>query len=290
MTGMPRITAAMTPIPDHPPAAGWAAELCLGFIRSGTRTRVSRRHSGPLLVQRPFYPETDGCSHVYILHPPGGVVGGDRLTIEVVLDPAARALITQPAAAKFYRSAGALAAQRQCLRAADTAELEWLPPETIVFAGARLDSDTRIELTGAARFLGWELTCLGRPAAGEEFHSGACDLRLSLWRDGTPLLLERQRLAAAGTALTAAWGLRGRPVWGTLLCSPVPAGAEQLLAAELTALDQSNLSVTALDGVLVCRYLGRSANQARQLFIRVWELLRPALLNKPACRPRIWST
>lgn len=270
--------------------SGWQAELQLGFTRRGERTRLGRRrHCGPLQVQRPFYPEADGNCHVYILHPPGGVVGGDRLATEVELDPASTALLTTPAATKFYRSAGPTAMQRQNLRAARDATLEWLPQETILYAGARLDSETRIDLADEARFIGWEIVCLGRPAAGEGFHSGACDLRLSLWREGVPLLLERQRLAAGDDSLTAYWGLRGQPVWGTLLASPVPAGSERRLT-ELTAATDPGFSVTTLAGVLVCRYLGPSANHARRLFTRVWERLRPALLGKPACPPRVWST
>ncbi len=196
MTAMPHTIAnTVQHCPSEP--FGWQAELRLGFTRKPARTLLSRRqHRGPLQVQRAFYPETDGCSHVYILHPPGG----------------------------------------------------------------------------------------------EAFSSGGCDLRLSLWRDGTPLLLERQRLISGKDALTAVWGLRGQPVMGTLLCSPVPAVIEPPLMNELTSADEPDLSITTLDGVLVCRYLGPSANRARQLFTRVWQRLRPALLGKPACTPRVWAT
>ena len=77
-------------------AGGWRAELSLGFtaepVVDGPRdgapaaplTRLTTRaHRGPLVVQRPFYPEGPGVPHVYLLHPPGGIVGGDSLRVEV---------------------------------------------------------------------------------------------------------------------------------------------------------------------------------------------------------------
>src|SRR3954471_15398906 len=93
---------------EHAPTsrAGWEASLDLEFATQGTRTFLARRASvGPLVVQRPFYPEGDVC-HVYVVHPPGGVVGGDRLDLNIRARSGAHALITTPAATKFYRSDG----------------------------------------------------------------------------------------------------------------------------------------------------------------------------------------
>lgn len=275
--------------PVTAPAArpGWRAELKLRFARQGNLTRlVERRHCGPLQVQRPFR-DGDGFQ-VYILHPPGGVVGGDELAIDVRLDPHSRALLTTPAAGKFYRSAGRPARQSQSLRAETDTLLEWLPQETILYAGARLSARTRIDLTDNARFIGWELYCLGRPAADERFTRGDVDLQLELWRDGMPLLLERNRIAGDAPILPAPWGLAGRPVFGTLLCSPVPDRVPDALQALMT--EQPGFSVTALDGVLVCRYRGDSTAIGQRLFRHAWSLLRPALDGRPACPPRVWFT
>ncbi len=105
---------------------GWRAELRLGFARSGERTVLAeRRHVGPLQVQRPFYPEGGRFCHVYVLHPPGGVVGGDELRLDVDVAGHAHALVTTPAAGKFYRSRGPRALQLQILRVAPHASLEW---------------------------------------------------------------------------------------------------------------------------------------------------------------------
>jgi len=85
---------------------GWQAHLSLGFSRRGNQTVLAeRRQYGPLTVQRPFYPEGMPC-HLYLLHPPGGVVGGDELDVQIKVEPEAHALLTTPGATKFYRSAG----------------------------------------------------------------------------------------------------------------------------------------------------------------------------------------
>src|SRR5205085_6360717 len=98
---------------------GWQAELRLRFncdapgpLRPGRTRLVERQHRGPLVVQRPFYPEGDPC-HVYLVHPPGGVVGGDALRIDATVDPGAHALITTPAATKFYRCEERISTQTQ---------------------------------------------------------------------------------------------------------------------------------------------------------------------------------
>lgn len=266
---------------------GWRAELSLRFARQNGRTRlVERRHSGPLQVQRPF--QAGGGCQVYILHPPGGVVGGDELHVDVQLDPHSRALLTTPAAGKFYRSAGRPARQTQSLRADTDTLLEWLPQETILYAGARLCSRTRIDLADNARFIGWELYCLGRPAADETFTRGTADLHLELSRDGTPLLLERNRIAGDAPILSAPWGLAGRPVFGTLLCSPVPDGVLDTLQPLMA--EHPGFSITRLDEVLVCRYRGGSTAIGQRLFRHAWSVLRPALNGQPACPPRVWFT
>jgi urease accessory protein len=149
---------------------GWRAELSLGFTaepdEEGRRgaagsaapaTRLtSRAHRGPLVVQRPFYPEGPGVPHVYVLHPPGGVVGGDSLRVEVSVGPRAHALVTTPAATKVYRTRGPRATQVQRLTVAAHAALEWLPQETILHDGAAIDLDTTVVLADGARFIGLE--------------------------------------------------------------------------------------------------------------------------------------
>lgn len=270
--------------------AGWQAHLRLGFRRAGERTVIAdRRHQGPLRVQQPFYPEGALC-HCYLIHPPGGVVGGDGLRLEVTCEPGAQALLTTPGAGKFYRSAGALAEQQQRLVVASGASLEWLPQEQIVFDAARADSLTRIELATDARFLGWEITCLGRPASGERWQRGHWRNRFELYRDGQPLLLERCRYQDGSTALTAAWGLAGFTVQALMVVTDTSAAQLEQARRQLLAKDDERLALTRLQDVLVCRYLGHNAQRAKTVFSELWGQLRPEWLGRPALPPRIWAT
>lgn len=272
--------------------AGWQARLDLGIeSRAGRSVLTQRRHSGPLRVQRPFYPEGDEVCHVYVLHPPGGVVGGDELEISVEVGASAAALLTTPAAGKFYRSAGRTARQSQHLRVAAGASLEWLPQENIAFDGACVTTTTQVALAGDARFIGWEILCLGRPGAGERYVHGVLRQGWEVWRDGDPLFIERALYEEGGAALAAPWGLAGQPVCGSLVCVGNEAGLSERVRAATAALHIEGLfSVTQLAEALVCRYLGPHGDEARRCFICAWEIVRPAMLRRPACAPRIWAT
>ena len=146
---------------------GWQASLNLTFVDRGDKTVLkNRQQSGPLAVQRPLYPDGETC-HTYLLHPPGGVVGGDTLNIEATIESGAHALITTPGATKFYRSNNKYAKQKQTLRVKKDARLEWMPQENIFFPNAHVRLDTEIRLEKGAQFWGWEMHCFGRPAQNE---------------------------------------------------------------------------------------------------------------------------
>ncbi len=272
-------------------ATGWRAHLGLSFVRQGERTVLARReHSGPLTVQRPFHPEgPTGACHVYLLHPPGGVVGGDVLDVAVHAGPDSRVLITTPAANKLYRSAGLCAQLTQTLRVDTGAQLEWLPQPTIAFAGVHARVTTQVDLAPGGRFIGWEIVCLGRPDSGERY-AGRLGMALELWQDGAPLWLERARYD--GTALLdAPFGLRGHCVSGTLLATPVT--TQEVLGAVRAAVDAHPAvlaGASTVDGVLALRVLGLQAETVQRALTDAWAALRPAVLDRPALAPRIWAT
>ncbi len=267
---------------------GWRAGLSLRFARRGERTvPVHRAHYGPLRVQRAFHPEASVC-HSYILHPPGGVVGGDCLETEVAVSDGAHALITTPGASKFYRSAGPCARQHQSLRVAEGGALEWLPQEQIVFDGADVSSTLDVVLEKGARFIGWDVLCLGRPAAAAAFHTGCFDARLSVSRDAHPVLHERSRYAGGSELVNAPWGLGGADTVAVMVASG--AGDSDVSAVREQLGDAANAGVTRLDDLLVLRWLGHGAERAFATLRPVWRTLRPRLLDLPACEPRIWRT
>jgi urease accessory protein len=282
---------AAAPEPAVPPAEhGWRARLDLRFAPRALRTAlVGRSHYGPLRVQKPFYPEGGAC-HTYLLHPPGGVVGGDGLEIGVSVDAGGHALVTTPASAKFYRSSGPWASQHQILRVAAAAVLEWLPQDTILFDGSRVQLATRVELEPGATFVGWEVVCLGRPAAGEGYDRGRCRQHFELWRDGRPLLIDRSRFAGGGAVLRQPWGLAGHTVTGTLVAAPAGRAELEAVRAVTESGQRGLLTVTLIGDVLVARYRGDQGAAARQAFTDAWTALRPKVVGRAACVPRIWNT
>ncbi|OVZ39368.1 urease accessory protein, partial [Pseudomonas aeruginosa] len=210
------MTAALPDLSFHP---AWHAQLELAYARAGDATRpVTRRHSGPLRVQKHLYAEgPEVCQHI-LVHPPGGIAGGDSLAFDVRLGERAWAQLTSPGAAKWYRAA---CPSRQTLEIhlEPGATLEWLPQESIVFAGAQAELETRIQLRGDARLFYWDMVALGRPASGERFVSGHFVATVVQRRDDRLLWHERQRIDGGDRLLDSPIGLAGHPVLATLVAS-----------------------------------------------------------------------
>jgi urease accessory protein len=273
----------------------WDAALELGFVAEAGATRLARRaHRGPLYVQRTFRPEGPEVCHTVLLHPPGGLVGGDTLAVDVEVAAGAAALVTTPAAGKAYRTRGLPVRQRCALTVGAGASLEWLPHETIVYDGAIATLETAVDLAPGARFIGADAVCFGLPAGGAPFSRGSCRQLFEVRRGGRPLFVERGRFDGGGAALARRWGLGGATVLALLVAAPAPDEAAAAdVRARAGAVDGGDAAaVTVLgDGeALVCRYLGASAERARAFVHDVWRRLRPALLGRPAVAPRIWAT
>ena len=278
----------------HRQKPGWQAGLDIHLQKHGFKTVMSKlHHFGPLRIQRPFYPEGH-TSHIYMLHPPGGVVGGDGLSIHIHSSDSAHGLLTTPGATKFYRSAGAVAKVSQQLSVTKGAVLEWFPQENIFFPGAKVSLMTEINLEEGAHFMGWEISCLGRPANNETFEQGSIDAGFRINRDGKPLLIERL-LVDHPRHLNATAGLRNYPMQGVFVAVGVN---DTLLNQVREVLDQTQrdqqydmaIGITLLEDLLVMRVLGVSTEKMQSLMIPVWKLLREQILHKKAVVPRIWNT
>ncbi|NDL65383.1 urease accessory protein UreD [Acerihabitans arboris] len=276
-----------TVLADPSPRAhpGWLGKLQLGFeLRRGRTLLTTRRHSGPYRVQRAFYPQADH-PHVYLLHPPGGVVGGDRLELSVTLDAGSHALLTMPGATKFYRSAGELARVSQRFLLGEGSILEWLPQDNIFFPAARVAIDTEFRLSPGARLLGFDTLCLGRPAAGEAFTDGCLNASLRIILPGCPGLFERLRIGAGRLEK-----LGGYPLSATFYATPV---SEAMLAGVRLLLEEAAVpaaGASLLDSLLVVRVLDNDNQRLQQLLHRIWAYLRPRMLGLDAVAPRIWAT
>lgn len=276
----------------------WQGTIALTIAKTARGTRLmSSSHKGPLYVQKAFYPEGNSPAHIYLLHPPGGMVSGDELSIDLRLKRDSQALFTTPGAGRIYRARHDRSLQQQnvCLRLEDDSSAEWFPLETIVFPNARGKLTTRVELGQNSRFIGWEISCLGLPASSKPFIHGEIKQRFEIVKAGRLQLLENFNINAEDRQLvTGKAGLQSKCVNGVLIAGPFDLSAEhgELMAA-LRSIDipPSCLFASSLVGeFVVIRYLGDSAEQARQMYIECWRHLRPALLNREICQPRIWAT
>ena len=248
----------------EPLAASWKASLSLGFQQIGGRTVLAEKSSdGPLVVQKPLYPEGSEVCHAIVVHPPAGIAGGDELTLSARAGKSACALLTTPGAGKWYRSAGPLAKQRLSFEVEGS--LEWLPRETIVYDGALAELQCEVRLAEGARYIGWEIVCLGRTGSGERFTKGRLKLETKVYAQDRLVWFERGALDGGGKALASPAGLAGRSVFGTMV---VAAAGELQLA----------------------RYLGDSTEEAFEKFSSLWAKLRPQVLQREAATPRIWNT
>ncbi|HEY9662107.1 MAG TPA: urease accessory protein UreD, partial [Allocoleopsis sp.] len=177
------------------PASSWHGQLQLEFDRQHHKTLVSHSYAqAPLKVQRPFYPEGDAICHSVMLHTAGGIVGGDRLSIQVKAHPNAQTLLTTAAATKVYRTNGREAQQQIQIAGAAGSCVEWLPQETIVFDGAVYRQDLRVDLAPDAVWLGWDITRLGRSARGEKFASGDWRSKTEVWQGDRLVWVDPQRI------------------------------------------------------------------------------------------------
>ena len=278
---------------------GWHGHLDLHYRHDAGRTVVLDRHDGPLRVLASLFPEGPQVCHNVLVHPPGGVVGGDRLDIDVRVDEGAHALITTPGATRFYRSAGEQATQSLVARVAPQGRLEWLPLETIAFSGTNSVNRMRFELAPGALMLGWDMLALGLPASGAPFTAGRFEQQLEL----PGVWLERGVLDAAD-ALTARLlasplGFDGRPVLGTLWAaagSALDAGLRtRLLDLARDHIAGSQLAATSgatstHEQCVVVRTLSSRTEPLQQLFMALWTAWRPEVLGRPATPPRVWRT
>lgn len=270
----------------------WHAHLSLNYRHeAGTgRTVLARRHSGPLQVQKALYPEGAALCHTLLVHPPGGIAGGDALAIDAQVGPGAQALITTPGATKWYKANGRTALQQVTLQIAGG--LEWLPQEAIVFDAADVRSAIDIDLADDdAATLGWDIVALGRAAAGESFEHGRFTQTIRLRDGGRLQWVERSRIDGGDALLASPIGLAGRHVFGCLWAAG-PRWTDAALEALRAQLPAQSAAITRVaPRLLLARVLAHATPVARQALTAVWQVLRPQVFaGRAAQLPRIWAT
>jgi urease accessory protein len=296
----------------------WRASLAFeveSFVINGERrSRPSLRlHEGPLRLQKVLYPEGPELLHAIVLHPPGGVAGGDSLNISIGVAERGQLLCTTPGAGKWYRCEEHESQQITRLKVGEQSTLEWLPQENIVFDGAKARWTTEVDVAQDARVIGLEITMLGRQARSEQFTDGVLNNQLSIKRGGQLVFTEQWRLIGNDPRLNAQQGLAGNPCFGQLWAV---APSSNLKAAHLALNPEANpddyetstlVSVNhVLDGsqsprvvcastmlresILIVRAQGSGPEIVRRELEHAWAKIRPAIVGRNAIAPRIWST
>lgn len=284
------------PRPHGLKTMGWKGELSLHYCVKQSRTVALDRHTGPLRVLRRLYPEGDAICHHVLVHPPGGLVGGDELLLNAQLDRGSHALITTPGATRFYRTEGLLATQHVSLKLAAGTRLEWLPMETIAYPGCQGANQLTLDLQPGAEMMGWDLLALGLPASNAPFDSGCFTQHLQ-WPG---VWLERSRIDAADhRLLDSKLGLAGHCVLGTMWWGSGSAltreqrqglldGAREVVAASPLAATAGCTSPD--DRLVLVRMLAHRVEPAMALLQSVRATWRAARWGLQAHAPRLWRT
>jgi urease accessory protein len=273
----------------------WHAQLELDYSVEAGRTVARHRHTGPLRVLQSLYPEGDSICHNVLVHPPGGLVGGDTLDIQVQAKAGSHALITTPGASRFYRSDGQTALQKTHLRLGRDARLEWVPLEALCYSGCLAENRLTMELDPSAELMGWDITALGLPHANLPFALGQLQQHIEV----PGIWLERGTISASDTRLlNSPAGLAGHKCLASFY---FVAGRALTRERRERALDSARavISQHALSGtsgatcphgqVLVVRILAPVVEPAMGLLRALRNTLRQELWGKSASSPRIWS-
>ena len=274
----------------------WQAKLRLDYSLERQRTVARHTHDGPLRILQSLYPEGDAVCHNVLIHPPGGLVGGDTLALDIRVGAGAHGLITTPGATRFYRSLGPSAVQSTQISLSDQARLEWLPLENLCHNDCRAENRLPLDLAPGSEVLGWDITALGLPHAQQAFERGSFLQHL----EAPGVWLERGEMRATDQRLMQGpAGLAGQACLGTLFFvtgSPID---RQRRSAALE-LAQSLLQTHALraragvtspnERVLVVRVLAPLVEPVGELLRQLWAGWRQVLWQLSCARPRIWAT
>jgi urease accessory protein len=272
----------------------WLATLDLHYQAQDGRTVLQHVHQGPLRIFKSLYPEGPGICHNVVVHPPGGLVGGDQLRIDARLDAGAHALLSTPGATRFYRSEGPQASQTVRLQLGPNARLEWLPLETLAYDGCQGLNDLSFELAEGAELVAWDVLALGLPASAQPFSRGQMRQRMA-WPGHW---LEQGQLSADDALLLdGPLGLAGQRCLGTLVFASGTRWSaerrEHLLDGLRQTIAASPLAPTCgatspHEQLIVVRALAPQVEPVMALWQTLWRQWRQQAWGLPSQTPRIW--
>jgi len=273
----------------------WRADLKLDYTLESQRTVVRYLHQGPLRILQSLYPEGDQICHNVLVHPPGGLVGGDTLDIQVNVAEGAHALVSTPSATRFYKSGGQAALQQVTATLAPGARLEWLPLEAIAYNDCEATNRAIFNLAPSSELMAWDVTALGLPSSDMAFTKGHFQQHLEI----PGVWLERGNLRGDDTRwLNSPLGLAGQKCLASLVFASgnniEPQRAAQALEAAREVLEAHPLRLQAgvtcaHPQVIVLRVMSPLVEPSMDLLKKVWAVWRHTLWALPSTPPRIWS-
>jgi urease accessory protein len=276
---MPIVTDAAALGPRRPQRAD--AEARASFARVGERTEPQRLFETGGLRWR-FSRSSSPCEAA-IVNTGGGVAGGDSYRLSLSLGENAEVEATTPSAEKIYRSDGPAACIGARLVLEPRARLFWLPQETLMFEGARLERRLDVDMASEAVLLMAESLVFGRLAMGESRIDASLRDSRRIRRDGELVFADETRLDHAGAALDRnAVGAGARALATIVAAAPnIEARLPDLRAALETAGDDVEAGASAFDGLIVARLLSASPNRLRAALIA-------SIVALGGRKPRLW--
>ena len=273
----------------------WRADLKLDYTLESQRTVVRYLHQGPLRILQSLYPEGDQVCHNILVHPPGGLVGGDTLDIQVTVAEGAHGLVSTPGATRFYKSGGHPALQQVVAHLADNAKLEWLPLEAIAYNDCEATNRAIFNLAPSAELITWDVTALGLPSSDMAFTQGHFQQHLEI----PGVWLERGNIRGEDTRwLNSPLGLAGSKCLASLVFASGSAidsdRTTQALVAAREVIESHPLRLQAgitcaHPQVIVLRVMSPLVEPTMDLLKKVWAVWRHTLWALPSTPPRIWS-
>ncbi|WP_404400361.1 urease accessory protein UreD [Pelagibacterium halotolerans] len=265
-----------------------------GLQRAYGAGRVSAKTRGGVSALDTLYQE--GCAKIrapkthgdwldaVLINSSGGLTGGDVMDWSCTAGEGAHLVATTQACERIYRSAGGTARVRTTLAAGPGARLDWLPQETILFEGARLDRTLAVDLAEDATFLGLEAVILGREASGEDAVSAAISDTWHIRRGGHLIHAEASRLNANDVLARANIALLdGARAYATLLYAGTD--AEQQIETLKTILAPfKTAGASRIGDKIVMRAAASSGYRLRKIIM-------PAIaaLATGNAVPRLWT-
>ena len=273
----------------------WRADLQLDYTLESQRTVVRYLHQGPLRILQSLYPEGDPICHNVLVHPPGGLVGGDTLDIQVSVAEGAHGLVSTPGATRFYKSGGQAALQQVVATLAKGARLEWLPLEAIAYNDCEATNRAIFHLAPGAELITWDVTALGLPSSDMAFTQGYFQQHIEI----PGVWLERGTIRGNDTRwLNSPLGLAGQKCVASLVFAAGSAldaqRATEALEVAREVIEAHPLRLqagitSAHPQIIVLRVMSPLVEPTMDLLKKVWAAWRHTLWSLPSTPPRIWS-